>query len=56
MRRTNRDVYNALLAKLGVSQQRLSQRAAALKQELPMDTPDAIYAIAFEEGVTLPLG
>jgi hypothetical protein len=53
MRRTNHDVHKTLLTKLDVSRQRLSQRAAALKKELPMDTPDAIYAIAFEEGVDI---
>lgn len=53
MRRTDGQLLKDLLAKLGVSRQRLYQRVGSLKKELPMDTPDAIYVLAFEEGLDL---
>lgn len=51
MVRTNPEVKAALLKKLGVSQQRLSQLVNARKSELPMDTPMAVYTIAHEHKI-----
>lgn len=48
---TNRKLRTALLAKLGVSPQRLSQRVQKRKAELPMSTELATYTIAHEEGL-----
>ena len=48
MARTNPALRKALLDKLGVSPQRLSQRVAQRKSELPMHTDEAVYTIAFE--------
>jgi hypothetical protein len=48
---TNRKLRSALLEKLGVSQQRLSQRVQRRKAELPMSTELATYTIAHEEGI-----
>jgi hypothetical protein len=39
--------------KLGISRQALSQRAAKRKRELPMGTPEAVYTIAFDQGVDI---
>jgi hypothetical protein len=50
---TNRQVKSALLAKLGVTPQRLSQLAQKRKGELPMTTEQAVYTIAHENGVDL---
>lgn len=50
---TNRQVREALLAKLGVTPQRLSQLAQKRKNELPMTTEQAVYTIAHEYGVDL---
>jgi hypothetical protein len=49
MQQTDRDLQKALLAKLGVTRQRLSQRVKQRTAELPMGTPEAVYTIAFEE-------
>jgi hypothetical protein len=51
--RTNPAVKAALLAKLGVSAQRLSQLVGARKEQLPMSTPLAVYTIAHENGIDL---
>lgn len=51
MAKTDPAVKAELLAKLGVSPQRLSQLAAKRKGELPMSTPDAVYTIAHENGI-----
>lgn len=53
MARTNPQIKAALLKKLGVTEQRLSQLVAARKRELPMDTPMAVYTIAHEKGVDI---
>jgi hypothetical protein len=51
--RTNPEIRAALLRKLGVSKQRLSQLVNARKAELPMDTPMAVYTIAHENGLDI---
>lgn len=51
MATTDPVVKAELLAKLGVSPQRLSQLTAKRKAELPMSTPHAVYTIAHENGV-----
>jgi Swt1-like HEPN len=51
--RTNPALKAALLEKLGVSKQRLSQLVQSRKQELPMDTPQAVYTIAHENGIDI---
>lgn len=51
MVRTDPALKAELLAKLGVSPQRLSQLVAKRKGELPMSTPDAVYTIAHENGI-----
>lgn len=48
---TNPALKAALLAKLGVSAQRLSQLVGERKAELPMTTADAVYTIAHEKGI-----
>lgn len=50
---TNRKLRAALLQKLGVSHQRLSQRVQALKTKCPMTTEEATYCIAHREGLKL---
>ena len=51
---TNRKLRSALLAKLGVSPQRLSQKVASLKkQHGPMETEDGTYVLAHLEGLDL---
>jgi hypothetical protein len=51
---TNRELRTALLKHLGVSQQRLSQRAKNTKQKYgPMSTEEATYVIAHQEGLDL---
>jgi hypothetical protein len=50
---TNPKIKKALLAKLGVTPQRLSQLVQKRKAELPMSTPEAIYTIAHEHGIDL---
>jgi hypothetical protein len=48
---TNPTIKKALLAKLGVTPQRLSQLAQKRKAELPMTTPQAIYTLAHDHGI-----
>jgi hypothetical protein len=50
---TNATIKKALLEKLGVTPQRLSQIAQKRKQQLPMSTEQAVYTIAHENGVDL---
>jgi hypothetical protein len=51
---TNRKLKVALLAKLGVTPQRLSQRADQVKRIYgPMSTEDATYVLAHQEGLDL---
>lgn len=50
---TNRELKKALLAKLGVTPQRLSQLAQARKNELPMSTEHAVYTIAHEHKIDI---
>jgi hypothetical protein len=48
---TNQKIKKALLDKLGVTPQRLSQLVQKRKAELPMSTEHAVYTLAFENGV-----
>ena len=48
---THSELRNALLAKLGVTPQRLHQLAKKRKQQLPMSTVQAYYTIAHDEGI-----
>lgn len=50
---TNQIIKSALLKKLGVTSQRLSQLTNARKRELPMSTEHAVYTIAFENGIDI---
>jgi len=50
---TNRHLRRALLEKLDITRQALSLRAKRLKQEKPMTTTDAIYIIAYYNGIPL---
>ena len=50
---TNAAVKKALLAKLDVTPQRLSQIAKKRKAELPMSTEQAVYTLAHENGIDL---
>jgi hypothetical protein len=50
---TNAAVKKALLAKLKVTPQRLSQMAQKRKSELPMSTELAVYTLAHENGIDL---
>jgi hypothetical protein len=50
---TNSNVRKALLAKLQVTPQRLSQIAKKRKEELPMSTEQAVYTLAHENGIDL---
>ncbi len=50
---TNKALKTALLNKLGVTKQRLSQRVKALMQQVPMSTEEATYCIAHQEGLRL---
>jgi len=50
---TNKALRDALAAKLGVTRQRISQRAQALKLYVPMSTEDATYCLAHQEGFEL---
>ncbi len=51
--RTNPKLRQALLSKLRVSPQRLSQRVNELKARLPMSTANAVYVIAHQEGIDI---
>lgn len=50
---TNQKIKRALLAKLNVTPQRLSQMVQRRKSELPMSTEQAVYTFAFENGVDI---
>lgn len=51
---TNRELRTALLKKLGVTPQRLSQRVAQVKRLYgPMSTEDGTYVLAHQEGLDL---
>lgn len=50
---TNKQLRKALLEKLGVTPQALSQRVQKLKKRYPMTTEDATYLIAQQEGIRL---
>lgn len=50
---TNKALKAALLKKLGVTKQRLSQRVKALKKQVPMNTEEATYCLAHKEGLPL---
>jgi len=51
---TNRELRNDLLTRLGVTQQRLSQRAAQVKRVYgPMSTEEGTYVLAHLEGLDL---
>jgi len=50
---TNRQLRGALLNKLGVTPQALSQRVQKLKREYAITTEDATYIIAQREGIIL---
>ena len=51
---TNRELKGALLKKLGVTPQRLSQRVAQVKRLYgPMSTQDGTYVLAHQEGIDL---
>ncbi len=50
---TNKALRTALLKKLGVTKQRLSQRVQALIRQVPMSTEEATYCIAHQEGLRL---
>ncbi len=53
MANTDPDLRKALLAKLGITPQALSQRVGKRKRELPMGTPEAAYTIAFDSGIDI---
>jgi Swt1-like HEPN len=53
MAMTNKALRTALLRKLGVTKQRLSQRVQALIRKVPMGTEEAVYCIAHQEGLRL---
>jgi HEPN superfamily Swt1-like protein len=48
-----RKLRKALLERLKISRQRLHQRAQGLKRMSPMSTEDAVYCLAFKEGLPL---
>lgn len=50
---THREIRAALLEKLGVTKQRLSQLAKARKAQLPMSTEHAVYTIAHDNGIDI---
>jgi hypothetical protein len=50
---TNRPLKAALLKKLGVTSQRLSQRVHAVIRQVPMSSEEAAYCIAHQEGIRL---
>lgn len=50
---TDKKLKKALLAKLKITPQALSQRVQKLKKEFPMMQEDATYVIAHEEGIDL---
>jgi len=50
---TNATIKKALLGKLGVTPQRLSQLVSVRKKQLPMTTEQAVYTIAHENGIDI---
>ena len=50
---TNKALRAALLKKMGVTRQRLSQRVQAVIRQVPMSTEEATYCIAHGEGMRL---
>src|SRR5690242_7551582 len=50
---TNRELRRALLRKLGVTPQGLSHRVQKKIKQLPMNTSEATYVIAHDEGLRL---
>jgi hypothetical protein len=50
---TNRRLRKALLEKLKITHQALSQRVKTLKRDRPMTTPEAVYLIAHQNGIAL---
>lgn len=50
---TNPQIREALLERLGVTPQRLSQLVKARKNDLPMNTEQAVYTIAHEQGIDI---
>ncbi len=50
---TNRKLRRALLEKLKITPQALSQRVKRLKKESPMTTTEAIYVVAHQNGIIL---
>lgn len=50
---TNTQLREALLKKLGITRQALSQRIQKLKQQYPMTTEDGTYVIAQQQGIIL---
>jgi hypothetical protein len=50
---TNTAIRAALLAKLGVTRQALSNRVQLLKSQQPMTTEDAVYVIAHNNGIDI---
>jgi len=53
LKRMNSELRKELLAKMGVSRQRLNQRADLLKEYVPMTSEEAAYCLAYEEGLSL---
>ena len=49
----NQKLRQALLAKLKVSPQRVSQRTKALKNRVPMSTEEAWHVLAYMEGIDI---
>lgn len=50
---TNKALRDALLEKLGITQQGLSARVQVKKKALPITTEEAVYLIAFDEGIKI---
>jgi hypothetical protein len=50
---TNRRLRKALLERLKITHQALSQRVKRLKDDRPMTTPEAVYLIAHQNGIPL---
>lgn len=49
----NKNLHKALLQKLNITRQAISQRAQKLKSQSPMTTADAVYVIAHQNGIAL---
>ncbi|MEQ9567848.1 MAG: hypothetical protein RLN85_18915, partial [Pseudomonadales bacterium] len=50
---TNKSLKAALLKKLNVTPQALTNRVSRKKRDLPMSTEHAVYLIAFENGIKI---